>query len=399
MREVNRSIVLDMIRRGGRISRTDLARRSQLTKPTVSAIVEDLIAGGVVQEVGYGKAVASGGRRARLLQFNDASAAYLGVRVGVQVTTVAIADARGQIRATRELPTIYGDARGTLTRALGVVNETFEAAEIPRDRLQAVGVTVPGLVDAGTGVCVVGPNVGWQQVPVRDIVGEALNVPVVVQNATNAGAIAEGQIGAAQGYRSYVWVHVGSELGAGIVLDGRPFYGRSGFSGEIGHCQVADSGIQCACGAVGCLDTLASGRALERRAREAIEQGQRTTLSELGRPIEVADLVSAAAAGDELSVSLFESAGTYLGKALAYLQNILNPEIVVLGGRVVEAGDLLLSPARRAAQQHASRAERVPIVPSVLKERSGIVGAVLSAMDFSVQSYRIVATNSPIVSG
>ena len=111
MREVNRSIVLDMIRRGGRISRTDLARSSQLTKPTVSAIVEDLIAGGVVQEVGYGKAVASGGRRARLLQFNDASAAYLGVRVGVRTTSVAVADARGQIRATRELSSHHGDAR------------------------------------------------------------------------------------------------------------------------------------------------------------------------------------------------------------------------------------------------------------------------------------------------
>ena len=399
MREVNRSIVLDMIRRGGRISRTDLARRSQLTKPTVSAIVEDLIAGGVVQEVGFGKAVASGGRRARLLQFNDASAAYLGVRVGVQSTTVAIADARGQIRATRELPTVHGDGRAMLVRALGVVNETFEAAEIPRDRLQAVGVTVPGLVDAGSGVCVLGPNVGWQQVPVRDIIGAALSVPVVVQNVTNAGAIAEGQIGAAQGYRSYVWVHVGSGLGAGIVLDGRPFYARQGFSGEIGHCQVADAGVECGCGAVGCLETLASGRALERLAREAIARGEKTTLAELGHPIEVADLVRAAISGDELSVSLFESAGTYLGKALAYLQNILNPEIVVLGGRVVEAGDLLLLPARRAAQQYAPRAERIPIVPSVLKGRSGIVGAVLSAMDFSVQSYRIVATNSPIVSG
>lgn len=399
MREVNRSIVLDMIRRGGRISRTDLARRSQLTKPTVSAIVEDLIAGGVVHEVGYGKAVASGGRRARLLQFNDASAAYLGVRVGVRVTTVAIADARGQIRVTRELPTVHGDAHGMLGRALAVVNETFAAAEIPRDRLQAVGVTVPGVVDAASGVCVLGPNVGWQHVPVREIIGEALSVPVVVQNVTNAGAIAEGQIGAAQGYRSYVWVHVGSGLGAGIVLDGRPFYGRQGFSGEIGHCQVADSGIQCVCGAVGCLETLASGRALERRAREAVDRGDKTLLSEVGHPIELSDLVRAAAAGDELSVALFESAGTFLGKALAYLQNILNPEIMVIGGRVVEAGDLLLVPARRAAQQHASRAERVPIVPSVLKERSGIVGAVLSAMDFSVQSYRIVATNSPIVSG
>jgi len=399
MREVNRSIVLDMIRRGGRISRTDLARRSHLTKPTVSAIVEDLIAGGVVQEVGYGKAVASGGRRARLLQFNEASAAYLGLRVGVHTTSVAIADARGQIRATRELPTTKGDASGMIEKALAVVDETFEAAEIPRDRLQAVGVTVPGLVDTATGVCVLGPNVGWQNVPVREIISRALDVPVVVQNVTKAGAIAEGQIGAAQGYRSYVWVYVGSGLGAGIVLDGRPFYGRQGFSGEIGHCQVVESGIQCGCGAFGCLETVASGKALERKAQVAVDHGEKTQLGELSGPIEVTDIVAAARAGDELAASLFESAGTYLGKGLAYLQNILNPEIVVLGGRVVEAGDLILKPARRAAHDHALKAERVPIVQSELKERSGIVGAVLSAMEYSVQSYRIVATNSPIVSG
>lgn len=399
MREVNRSIVLDMIRRGGRISRTDLARRSHLTKPTVSAIVEDLIAGGVVQEVGYGKAVASGGRRARLLQFNEASAAYLGIRVGIHMTSVAIADARGQIRVTRELPSTPGDGREMIGKALSIVDETFEAAEIPRDRLQAVGVTVPGLVDTSTGVCVLGPNVGWQNVPVRDIITEVLDVPVVVQNVTNAGAIAEGQIGAAQGYRSYVWVYVGSGLGAGVVLDGRPFYGRQGFSGEIGHCQVVDDGMRCGCGAMGCLETVASGRALERMAQLAIDNGESTSLSSLDRPVEVTDLVEAASQGDALSRALFESAGAHLGKGLAYLQNILNPEIVVLGGRVVEAGDLLLAPARRAAQEHALKAERVPIVQSVLKERSGIVGAVLSAMDHSVQSYRIVATNSPIVSG
>src|SRR5690606_26860126 len=197
------------------------------------------------------------------------------------------------------LPTVHGDAKAMLARALGVVDETFTAAEIPRDRLQAVGVTLPGLVDAATGVCVAGPNIGWPKVPVRDLIGEALGVPVVVQNVANAGAIAEGQIGAAQGYRSYVWVHVGTALGAGIVLDGRPFYGRSGFSGEIGHCQVADSGPECSCGAVGCLETLASGRALERRAREAIARGERSKLSELERPIEVSDLVRAALAGDE----------------------------------------------------------------------------------------------------
>ncbi|HYO97019.1 MAG TPA: winged helix-turn-helix domain-containing protein, partial [Polyangiaceae bacterium] len=118
MREINRSIVLDIIRRAGRLSRTDLARRSALTKPTVSAIVEDLLARGIVQEVGYGKTIGSGGRRARLLEFNDASAAYLGLRFGVSTTVVGLADARGEIRATREVPSVYGDPERSLASAM-----------------------------------------------------------------------------------------------------------------------------------------------------------------------------------------------------------------------------------------------------------------------------------------
>src|SRR6188474_645624 len=135
MREVNRSIVLDIIRRGGRVSRTDLARRSTLTKPTVSAIVEDLLARGIVQEVGYGKTVASGGRRARLLEFNDASAAYLGLRFGVRTTGIGIADARGGLRAVREIPSAHGDPERGIAEALTVVDELLEEANVPRARL------------------------------------------------------------------------------------------------------------------------------------------------------------------------------------------------------------------------------------------------------------------------
>src|SRR6185295_18278028 len=133
MREINRSIVLDIIRKGGRISRTDLARRSALTKPTVSAIVEDLLARGIVQEVGYGKAVGSGGRRARLLEFNDTSAAYLGLRFGVSTTSVGVADARGELRATREVATLPGDPERSLNAALALVDEVLEDAKLPRE--------------------------------------------------------------------------------------------------------------------------------------------------------------------------------------------------------------------------------------------------------------------------
>src|ERR1043165_4627317 len=160
MREVNRSIVLDIIRRGGKVSRTDLAKRSALTKPTVSAIVDDLIARGIVQEVGFGKTVATGGRRARLLEFNDASAAYLGLRFGVHTTTVAIADARGEVRAVRETPTVAGDPHAAVRSALDLLDGALDEAGLPRSRLASVGVTVPGMVDTRSGTVAFAPNLG-----------------------------------------------------------------------------------------------------------------------------------------------------------------------------------------------------------------------------------------------
>jgi predicted NBD/HSP70 family sugar kinase len=399
MREVNRSILLDMIRRGGRISRTDLARRSSLTKPTVSAIVEDLINAGVVQEVGLGKAVSSGGRRARMLQFNEASAAYLGLRFGVHHTRIALADARGEIRVRRDFESTLGDPERLIAQAVAMLDEVFEDGNVPRVRLQAVGVAVPGLVDGATGTCVLAPNLGWENVAVREILSEKLGVPIVVQNVTTCGAIAEGRTGAAAEYRSFVWVGVGSGIGAGIVLDERPFLGRKGFSGEVGHCKVVDDGPLCTCGSRGCLETVASGRALELQAQQALDDGVDTELSKLDHAPTARDITAAALNGDALCRSLLEKAGGYLGKGIALMQNILNPEIVVLGGQLLEADELLLDAVRRSASKHALKAEQVQVVQSTLKEHAIITGAVLLAMDQAVRSYRIVDTNSPIVVG
>jgi glucokinase-like ROK family protein len=361
--------------------------------------VEDLLAGGIVQEVGYGKTVASGGRRARLLEFNEASAAYLGIRLGVHTTTVAIADGRGELRAMQDVRSIVGDPERLLSTALEAVDDVLEAADVPRERLQAAGVIVPGLIDAESGACVLAPNLGWENFPLRQVVHERLGIPVVVHNVTNAGAAAEGKIGAAKGYRSFVWVYVGTGVGAGVVLDGHLFCGRQGFSGEVGHCKVVDDGLECGCGARGCLETLASGKAIEREARSAVERGEATRLADLGGYIEASQVAAVARDGDPVAQRILATAGEYLGIGISYLQNILNPEIVVVGGNVVEAGDLFLGPARRSAAQRALSAEAVQIVASDLGERAGIVGAVLLAMDHSVQSYRIVATNSPLVVG
>src|SRR4051812_33966693 len=165
IREVNRSIILDLVRRGGRISRTELARRSKLTKPTVSAIVDELIDDGVVREVGFGESVAGGGRPARLLEFNDASAAYLGIHFGVRATTVALADARGVIRQLRGRPSLLGSPARSLRAVKPLVTEVLALAKVPHGRLEYAGATVPGLVDQETGICVLAPNLGWRDFP------------------------------------------------------------------------------------------------------------------------------------------------------------------------------------------------------------------------------------------
>src|SRR5450432_1821359 len=398
MREVNRSIVLDIIRRGGRVSRTDLARRSALTKPTVSAIVEDLLARGIVQEVGFGKTVASGGRRARLLEFNDASAAYLGVCFGVNTTTVGLADARGEIRLRREAPAVHGDPEAAVAAAVALAEEVCEEAGFPRERLQAVGATLPGLVDAANGSVALAPNLGWRDVPIREMLAAALGVPVVVNNVTSAGAIAEGRVGAAKGVRSFVSAYVGAGVGAGIVIDGHVFSGTQGFSGEIGHCVVVDSGPTCVCGLRGCLEELVSDRAIVRAAQSALDGGEVSSLSDLPT-VDAAAVAEAARAGDAVALGIFAEVGEHLGVGVSFLVNILDPQMIVLGGAVLEAGDALLAATRASLAHHSLWGAQIPIVLSALGEDAGLIGAVFAAIDQSVRSYRVVATGERVALG
>ncbi|MFO7180752.1 MAG: ROK family transcriptional regulator [Pseudomonadota bacterium] len=392
MREVNRSIVLDIIRRGGRVSRTDLARRSTLTKPTVSAIVEDLIANGIVHEVGYDHTVGVGGRRARLLEFNEASAAYLGIRFGVSAVSVGVADARGELRTVREVPGVIGNPERSVELALGLVDTVLAEAGLPRERLQAVGVTLPGLVAQSTGTVELAPNLEWTSAPVRDLVQRVLNLPVVVMNITNSGALAEGRSGAAKGVRSYVWLYVGTGTGAGIVIDGRLFHGHNGFSGEIGHCPLVLDGPECTCGLRGCLEAVASGWAIGRAAERARKSNAATLLRDLPGPLDAEAVAEAARQGDAEAQRILAEVGNYLGMGLSTLVNLLDPEMVVLAGGVTAAGDYLLNPTRESAAKHTLRGRNVRIVTSTLGDQAGMLGAVLGAMDQCVRSYRVVAT-------
>ncbi|HLV66543.1 MAG TPA: ROK family protein, partial [Polyangiaceae bacterium] len=243
-----------------------------------------------------------------------------------------------------------------------------------------------------TGTVELAPNLEWTSAPVRELVKRVLNLPVVVMNITNSGALAEGRVGAAKGVRSYVWLYVGTGTGAGIVIDGRLFHGHNGFSGEIGHCPLVLDGPECTCGLRGCLEAVASGWAIGRAAERARGSAAATLLREYPGPLDAEAVADAARRGDAEAQRILAEVGNYLGMGLSTLVNLLDPEMVVLAGGVTAAGDYLLDPTRESAAKHTLRGRDVRIVTSTLGDQAGMLGAVLGAMDQCVRSYRVVAT-------
>ena len=397
MREINRAIVLDIIRHSERISRAELANRSALTKPTVSAIVDDLMRDGSVREVGFAETASNGGRPARLLEFNGQSTAFLGIHFSARGTFVAVADARGVVRALLGQASIKGSPERTLKELEPLVERALAAADVPRSRVQSMGVAMHGPIEQSTGVCLFSPNLGWRNVPVRDLVSDAFGLPLVVHNEAHAAAVAEGRVGAAQGASSYVWLYSGIGIGSGIVIDGKLLFGYRGFGGEIGHCPVTDGGRVCACGRRGCLETVASGIAIVRAAKQAVAGSEATTLKSVRRPMDAAAVTSAAKEGDKVARRILSEVGEHLGKGISYLLNILDPEMIVVAGDPADAGEALFEPLRASVERHALQPHGVRIVPSVLGTRAEIIGAVLLGMDHVRCGVRTVTLSAPML--
>jgi glucokinase-like ROK family protein len=397
MREVNRSLVLDLVKAGDSVSRASIARETRLAKPTVSAIVDELIAEGLIREVGVG--TTAGGRPPILLQFNARSQLVVGVHIGARRTTVLVADATGVELARRDLPTPLGQAAQILhTVAITVresVSEARSSVHDPSHRTRppvaAIGVVVPGLTDFHTGVCMLAPNLGWRDVPVGELLSAELGAQVYVHNAGQAAAVAEDVEGAGEGNGDLALLYAGTGLSAGVISGGRVFHGVGGTAGEIGHCALPGLTEPCACGKVGCLETVASGRALVGAVRRAVAAGRQTVLADRV-DLDGRDVADAAQAGDVVAKEAVAELGRYLGFAASWLINMYSPSMVVLGGGLAAIGTPLLEELKRATAEHCPgpALRGIEICGSQLGEDAELRGAVLLAMQHSETYYRLV---------
>ncbi|GAB4084795.1 ROK family transcriptional regulator [Myceligenerans cantabricum] len=369
LREANRARIVSAVQQRGSLTQIELAGVTGLSPATISNIVKELSAAGVLTTA---QSVRNG-RRALQVTLARNLGLVAGVRFGVRSVSVALADASMRILADQRMP-LAADHRadaGTRRTAL-LVAEMVESVGASPQELLAVGVGVPVPVDPDSGeVVTVGMMRGWDGVDVAALFRGELGVPVTVGNEATLAALAESRYGAGQGFDSMAYVRVSHGVGAGLVIGGRAVRGRSGVAGEIGHVSVDENGPVCRCGNRGCLEMLVGASSL--LGMLPAETGHLT----------LADLVVRAVEGDPGCRRVVYDAGRHLGVALANLCNIVDPEIVVVGGQLVDVGDLLLDPLRTTLGQRVVATSRGPaaVVPSQLGGSAGVRGALAVALD------------------
>lgn len=288
----------------------------------------------------------------------------------------------GAVLARRAVATPAEDAEATMAATISLARGLLGPDVV------AIGVGAAGLVDPKEGVLRFAPNLAWRDLPIARRMTDALGVACQVDNDANAAAWGEWRFGAGRGYRHMLLVTVGTGIGGGIVAGRRLFRGAHGFAAEVGHIIVEPGGPPCGCGNRGCWEQVASGAAIGRLGREAVREHPRSRLAELAgnEPEAVTGeiVTRAAERGDDVARGILADVGRRLGEGIAGLVNTLDPQVVVVGGGVADAGDLLLVPARAAfADSVEGRAYRpaVPIVAAQLGNDAGAIGAAALALE------------------
>ena len=313
---------------------------------------------------------------------------FIGIDLGATKISTALVDAAGKIiaRDYRETRAAEGQ-KAVIERMVYAAHRVMGEAGIAPSQVTAVGVCSPGPIDVRTGVVTAPPNLpGWKNVPLKQLIEEALGITTFMENDANAAALGEHRFGAGRGVQDMIYVTASTGIGGGLILNGQLYGGTTGAAGEIGHMTVLPWGPYCGCGNRGCLEALASGTAIARDGRELVRRGVPTLIAELaeGHSERVtAKLVAEAAdKGDIEAQEILAEAMGYLSVGMASLVNLFNPELIVIGGGLTNLGDGLFGPVRRAIERRAfpAAARAVKVVPAELGGDVGVLGAVAVAM-------------------
>lgn len=390
VRDINQTVFLHLIREMQPVSRAEIAKLTGLRAGTVSAIVKRLIKNNFVYEGTDGPS--SGGRRPKHLFINAESLYVLAIDIGVLDTVFAVSDFNGEILCRVTVPT-KGRPESFLEKLADNVKELI-SDKFRRAHFAAVGVSVPGLVNRDTGKIEVSPNLGWKEVPLREILSERLGLPVFVENDANAAAFSELWYGPMQEIkvRTLLFILVVEGLGTGLIMNGELHVGSRHGLGGFGHMSIDPNGELCSCGRRGCWETFASERAL-------IDRYQRLSTRSQSRSVRLGEIISLAQSGDEAALRSLETAAEYLGEGISNLAHGLFPETIVIGGNITEAWPIIGPIIKeKIRSRYIDAPEEINIRPASV-DRPSLFGTIPIALQSIFHNSSTPLTKKSVVNG
>ncbi len=347
IKELNRSLVIDMVRFQGNLSRTEIAKQTELGLSTITNIIDELIKDNLVSEIGTGDS--HGGRKPVLLKFNGDYGVIAGLKIEKQQVKMCLSNLEGKILYKKQFSYTLKEASQLSTVIIEKLNCFIEQNECV-SKLVGIGIATPGLVDRESNEVVYSPILKVDHGDLKPI-GRYFDVPLIIDNDANVFALAEKWIGAGRDYRNFIGVTVGAGVGAGIVIDNMLFRGDFGGAGELGHITINQKDRLCYCGQRGCLEQYASDVYLVNEAERLVSIGVPTLLKSF-TPITPESVVIAAEKGDIYSQELLVKQGENLALGIKNMVHLFNPEAVILGGEGLRGGDFLLKGIQKELAVH-----------------------------------------------
>jgi len=379
LRDMNEILVLNQVRERQPISRIEIADHTGLEGSSVSKIVARLLDNDFVYEDGFGSASPQGGRKKRFLHLNPEKAFAIGVDLHPRKHTVALGDFSGRILRRASVENTP-DPQKTLEAVARAIRKLLQT-DLPKQRVTGIGVSLIGLVDMKEGRMFAADSLGWgDDVPVGSILLNALNLdlPIYFDNGSRLAALAEIWLGthATRQPQDLVFVDISDGIGAGIMIQGQLYHGSMNGAGEFGHISLDRSGPACSCGGRGCLEVLASDDATLARYQELCRAGGRQ--DEADDAITIEELTARAAAGDPRAVEAIRRTANYLGQGLIPIIYSVNPGMIVLGGAITKAWDIVFPELLRVVASQVSRffLSHVTVTRSTLDENPSLAGAI-----------------------
>ncbi|TLX73644.1 ROK family transcriptional regulator [Labilibacter sediminis] len=375
--------------RQGMLSGAEIAKILNLSSPTTQTYLNELIEENFIEYKGKGESI--GGRRPNVYGLVKNSVYLLGIDISQNSFSVAVYNNDLQIiSGTHSKDIILGQDVALVDEISEFAKNVILESGIDKEKIMGVGINIPGLVDSQSGVSYSYLNSGKKSVQV--LFEEKFNIPVYVENDSKARALAELRHGAVVDSKNALVIQLDWGVGMGMIMNGKLYRGNSGFAGEFSHVLIEEEGQLCTCGKRGCLETIASGRAIVKQATQELERNSNSALhriiSEENKSITPIDIIQAAKEGDQLAISLINNMGQKLGKGISYLIQVLNPEQIILGGAVSQADEYLLTPINQSLFTYCipKLREDTQIKISQLGIEAGLLGAISVVLERLIES-------------